>query len=65
MAKVNGVITLSEWNRVEKIEDLQNDFYFDNGGKELWKKYCMSNDDEDLKAFREAEDKYVKEHLNK
>lgn len=28
------------------------------------KKYCMSNDDKDLKTFREAEDKYVREHIN-
>ena len=64
MARVNGVITLSEWERVEKIEDLENDFYFNHGGKELWGKYCKSNKEKDLKVFREAEDKYVKEHIN-
>ena len=64
MAKVNGVITLSEWERAEKADDLMFNFDETELGKKLWNNYKISKDNDDFKKYIEEMHKYVREHIN-
>ena len=61
MAKVNGVITLSEFERAEQLEEAMFDFDETELAIELSKKYKETKNEEDYKKWSEAQNDYLRE----
>ena len=61
MARVNGVITLSEWERAEQLEEAIYEFRDTKLAEELLDKYYETKDEAYYKEFMEAENDYLRE----